>query len=270
MIYFGKLLPLNYCYLDWLVVQLRPIRKQPVLPWGLNSDYIKSEVFVDSKILVMLLQFVNYAENLDFEIDHLGDTQYRKFVFKLRDFAEFQDPTLTSYNYYQLKKMRDFFEELQTGLFLTSFSSNYYQRLTAIPKVEFDKCPEQKFWRGKICIVEELFSYNHPFCLPDFFRQKLTKDEFEVRFKVLQVFSSITIEKEFHIKEYLDNYSSVLNNQRRTNIKRSFLELIQMLEKFGLIESKYQIISDGRYYSTNELTLQNISQGFVIYEKLDF
>ena len=26
-LYFGKLLPLNFSYLDWLVIKLRPIRK---------------------------------------------------------------------------------------------------------------------------------------------------------------------------------------------------------------------------------------------------
>jgi hypothetical protein len=35
-LYFGKLLPLQHSYLDWLVIQLRPMCLQSVL----KSDYI--------------------------------------------------------------------------------------------------------------------------------------------------------------------------------------------------------------------------------------
>ena len=40
--------------------------------------------------------------------------------------------------------------------------------------------------------------YNYPFYFPNFFNTKLTKDQFEVRFKFIQVFSSINIEKVFY------------------------------------------------------------------------
>ena len=35
---------------------------------------------------------------------------------------------------------------------------------------------------------------------PDFFQQKITKDELEVRVKFIQVFSSVKIEKEFFVQ----------------------------------------------------------------------
>jgi hypothetical protein len=37
-----------------------------------------------------------------------------------------------------------------------------------------------------------------------------------------------------------------------------------------LIENNYKIISNGCYSSTKTLTTSNVSEGFVIYEKLDF
>ena len=85
-----KLLAFNYYYLDWLVIKLRPIRKQPILQYGLNFDYIKSEILMDTRTFVNLIQFLNYAQHLDFEIKYLGSTGYRKVVFKLRDFLKFQ------------------------------------------------------------------------------------------------------------------------------------------------------------------------------------
>lgn len=68
----------------------------------------------------------------------------------------------------------------------------------AIPPVKLEKCPKQKFWIKRICLGKELFYYNYPFLLPDFFKQKMKKDEFEVRFKFIQVFSSVSIEKKIY------------------------------------------------------------------------
>lgn len=63
---FGKLLPLQYSYLDWLVIKLRPQRQQLISKDTLHSDYIKSEIKTDSEKLITLLQFLNYAQSLDY------------------------------------------------------------------------------------------------------------------------------------------------------------------------------------------------------------
>lgn len=130
----------------------------------------------------------------------------------MRNFLEFQDPTVKSTNYYQLKKTKEFFQQIQTGAFITSFSDTSFQSLVLIPQVNFEKCPKQKCWIGGVYVVEELFYYNYPFSLPNFFQQKLTKYELEVRFKFYQVFNSVSIEKEFRVQEFLNSYPSVLSN----------------------------------------------------------
>ena len=119
-----------------------------------------------------------------------------------------------------------------------------------------------------IWLVEELFYYNYPFYLPNFFQQKLTKHELEVRFKLFQVFTSGSIEKEIFIQEFFKSYPSFLNNQQKTKIKKHFIELVKLLEEYDFIESKYKIISNGSFYDAQELTIRNIHEGFVIYEKL--
>jgi hypothetical protein len=72
LFYFGKLLPLHHLYLDWLVVKLRPIRKQQIPHLFLNTDYIESKIEGDRKNFVMLLQFLTYAQHLPFETEYLG------------------------------------------------------------------------------------------------------------------------------------------------------------------------------------------------------
>lgn len=171
-------------------------------------------------------------------------------------------------NYYQLKKARQFLDELQNGTFITSFSRYEFQRLVLVPKVKIIKSKKLKSWIARVWLVEELFYYRYPFLLPDFFKQKITKDQFEVRFEVIKVFSSVDIDKEFFIKKFLDSYPSVISNQRIANIKRYFIELVKVLQEYDLIESNYKIISDGYYHSVQELNIQNISEGFVLYEKI--
>ena len=267
---FGKLLPLHYSYLDWLIIRLRPIRKQQIFQSGLNSHYIETnslQLCNDRKKFVTLLQFLVYAQNLDYEIGSLGSTSYRLLTFRVQDFLKFQNTTVKSTNYYQLKKLIEFFDRLQTNSLIKSFTDTEYRSLVTIPEVNLQKS-KQNCWIAKIWIAEELFYYVHPFLLPDFFKQKTTKYEFDIRFKVLQVFSSINVMKEFFIKEFLDSYLSVLSNQQRTKIKRSFIQLIQILEKYNLIENNYKIIYNSSFYDTQKLTTCNISEGFVLYEKI--
>jgi hypothetical protein len=263
LVYFAKLLPLQHSYLDWLVVKLRPIRKQPILPSGLNSDYIQSEILADTRNFVMLIQFLNYAQKLDFEVQYIDQIPYRVVVFRLQDFLQVQKK---SNNQYQLVKVKQFFKKLQTGILMTSFSDIHFQSLVAVPLVKFNKV--QKFWVGQVWLAQELFYYKYPFYLPDLFQRKLTKDEFEVQVQVFKIFSSENIQKIFLIKEFFQNYKSRLSNQQKTKIKGYFIQSVKVFQKHHLIENNYKIISNGFFIDTDQLTISNISQGFVIYERL--
>ena len=65
---------------------------------------------------------------------------------------------------------------------------------------------------------------NYFITLPNLFQQKITKDEFEV----MKVFSSVNIEKEFLIQEFLDSYPSVRSNQGITHMKRYFIQFVKV------------------------------------------
>ena len=262
--YFGKFVPLHYSYFDWLVVKVRPSRKSSIYSDSFNSDYIKSEIQNDSRKLITFLQFLNYAHLLDSEIKNIENIPYRVVTFRLQDFLIFQNNTKN--NRYQLKKLKNFFQELQSGILLTSFSDSYFQSLAAVPFIRFEKI--QKFLVVKVWLVEELFYYSYPFCLPNLFNTKLNTDEFEVRFHFLKTFTSVNIEKVFLIQEFLTSYPSIISNQRKNNIKKYHIQLVQQLQDSNLITSNYKILYDGSFISTDKLTPSNISEGFIIYEKI--
>lgn len=197
------------------MIRLRSTRKQITFQHGLNSDYIKSEIVMDTRTFVSLIQFLNYVQHLNFEIEYLGSTGYRKVTFKLRDFLEFQDSSVKPTNRYRLGKIKDFFQQLQAGLYVNSFSDASFQSLVIVLQIQFEKCPKQKFLIAKVWLVEELFYYNYPYYLPNFFQQKLIKSELEVRFKLFQVFSSVSITKEIFVQEFFKSYPSVLNKKQK-------------------------------------------------------
>ena len=267
--YFGKLLPLQYSYLDWLIVELRPLRNQTSFQLGLSSDYIKSEININPKNLIQLIQFLNYAQNLDYTIKNWDGISYRKVTFIIRDFIKYQNPIISSTNRYQLQKTKSFLQQLQTGVLITSFTDTTFQSLIAIPRVTFERSPKQKYLIGNVWLVDDLFHYEYPFYLPNIFQRKLTKDQFRVRFKFFQVFSSISIEKEFLVGSFLDSYPVMVSNQQKKIIKQEFIELVQLVQGINLIDNHYKIISNGKYYGTDQLNVENISEGFIIYEKFN-
>jgi hypothetical protein len=239
---FGKLLPLESSYLDWLVRRLRPIRKQASFSLAFNSDYLTSETIADPETFILLLQFLIYAKTLDFEMEYLGGIRYRKVSFRLRDFVQFQNPTIQPITKYQLRKTKNLLDQLQKGCFITSFTDKWSQSLVVIPQVKFELCPREKYWIGKVFLVENLFFYEYPFLILDLFRENLGKVEFKVRVQFLQVFSSVSLEKTFLIEKFFQSYGSALLNQNKTKIKKEFIQMVGFFRKLKLIEETYEVI----------------------------
>jgi hypothetical protein len=78
----------------------------------------------------------------------------------------------------------------------------------------------------------------------------------------------VDIQKTFYLKNFFQNYASTLTNPQKTKIKKYFIQLIKMLKEYELVNYKYTIISDGKVYDTDQLTSLNISEGFIVHEKL--
>ena len=265
--YFGKVLPFQYSYTDWLVIKLRPLRKQTFSLTGLKIDYLRSGSFqnnTDSYKFCTLLQFLVYAQALNYKIDSLGITSYRLVQFRVQDFLKY---TKLSSNYYQLKKLIEFFDELQTNSLIKFFSNQKYRSLVTIPEVNLQK-GKQNSWTVEVGIADELFYYAYPFLLPNLFQIKLTKLQLEVQVHVIHTFSSFDTQKIFYVEEFLQAYPSTLNNQQITSVKRYFIQLMEIFQEHKLIEASYQVLVDDKVYHIDKLLLNSILQGFIVFEKL--
>ena len=90
----------------------------------------------------------------------------------------------------------------------------------------------------------------------------------EVPFKVIQVFSCVNITKTFWIEDFFEDYSIKFTNQQKTKMKKYFIKSVKLFQQYDLIENNYKMISNGFLFDIDLLTSKNISEGFVIYEKL--
>ena len=267
--FFGKRLPLEYSYFDWLVSFMRPIRKQKIPLVGLKTDYIQTESFSNHnsrKQFYMLLQLLIYVQELEYQKGFLGSVSYRRVTFQVKDFLKYTKNLNSSY---QRLKMIDFLNQLQKNSLIQSFSNNEYRSLVTIPQVKLKK-GKYNSWIVEIWIADELFYYAHPFMFPNLVEKKLKKYQFEILFYLVQRFSTVNIEKVFYIENFFKEYEFTITNQQKSKMKEYLISLIQMLKDNDLIESNFKIItSDNHVYSTNELNSHDISHGFIIYEKLD-
>jgi hypothetical protein len=130
--------------------------------------------------------------------------------------------------------------------------------------VQFTKC-----WLTRILLLERLFDYQYPFRHPDLFETesiKLNKDQYLVRFEFIRVFSSKNATKISYLREFFQQHS--VSNKRIRDIKRVFIELIQEFCQFRLIDSKVKLMLHSDYTYIEDLTTSNISDGFILYEKI--
>ena len=87
-----------------------------------------------------------------------------------------------------------------------------------------------------------------------------------VRFQFIRVFSSKSATKNFYLREFFQQYS--VSNKRICDIKWIFIGLTQEFYQFGLIDSKVKLMLHNDYIDIEDLTTFNISDGFILYEKI--
>jgi hypothetical protein len=275
--YFAKLLPFQYLYTDWLAEKLRPFRvnlktySQPTL----CSDYINIELETifgsfEPKKFIMFLKFLKFTTSLDYKTEIFDGDSYRIIIFRVKDFLDVSHSHYNSQNeYYKMQKTKDFLRDLQQNLLVKCFTDDYFKSLVTIPKLELYKCKKSKCWLTRISLLEQLFDYQYPFKYPDLFKTeiiKFNKDQYLVRFEFIRLFSTKSATKNFYLREFFQQHS--VSNKRIRDIKRIFIELTQEFYQFGLINSKVKLMLHNNYIDIEDLNTFNISDGFILYEKI--
>jgi len=134
--YFGKLLPFQYLYTDWLAHKLRPFRLnlKTYSQTTLCSDYINTEfetIFASfqPKKFLMFLEFLKFTKSLHYKTEIFDGDYYRIIIFRVKDFLDVSHSYYNSQNeYYKIQKTKDFLQDLQQNLFVKCFTDDYFKK----------------------------------------------------------------------------------------------------------------------------------------------
>ena len=215
-----------------------------------------------------MIQLLNYVQNLDYQIEKLGETSYRRISFKLNKFLQYKNPERTKNSRHEFNRSKIFFKNLQTNWIVedsSPFQNIGFSSLIAIPKVQVRKVSTALV--VDIWLVENLFHYQYPYELPNLFHKSLTKSKLRVNWLFFSVFTSTrSTKKLFNIPEFFDDYPAQLSNKQKLEIKEYLIGLIQTHLQEGLIESSCELLSSKESILIKELMPQDISEGFIIYE----
>lgn len=240
-------------HIDWLATRIRPYQHRHAfsLELAIHSDYLNQmdyKLMKEKQHLITLLRLLTYLNRLKYKTKSLT-SQFRRYRFPLRDFLDYNN---ANHNYYQVKKFKTFFDLVKKNFIIESFSDQDYRMLVTVPEVSVHKS-QQNILMVEIWIAEELFDYLHPFLFSDVFRQKLTKQQFQVLFEIIKTYSSINIRKEFNITQFLDNYPSVLSNQHKRQIKEYFIQYLKILYQEGKLHDKVLDLSSNKVLQIKDL-----------------
>lgn len=255
-------------HLDWIMNRIRPFQYKniPILDNAIiHSHYLNQLAFnqiKEKQHMVTFLRLLVFVRGLKYNTKQLR-SKYRQYSFPLREFLKYNNQTL---NQYQLNKLKHFFGLVRENFVIESFTDKHYRMLVSIPEVFLFKS-EQNIWNVEIWIAEELFDYLHPFLFQDFFHKKLTKDQFQVLFEVIKVYSSSDIRKEFHIQNFLDNYPSILNSKRKKKIKQYFINYLQVLKEQQKLQDRFLDLSSNKILDIYDLKTSHLN--IAVFESLN-
>ena len=226
--------------IDWLAQRLRPFQNRNSLSYSgtvINMHYINQCPIknAEKSDLVTLFQVLMYLKSLKEYETAILTSKFRRYKFPVREFIEFAQPGRPVYHYH-LNKAKDFFNYLTSNIIFEFLTDESYRMLVSIPEAYARKVQNQ--WIAEIWVADELFQYLYPFLLPDYFKKKLTTDEFLVVFEIIQIFSVDNMRKEFNIPRFFELYPSKINGTRKKKIKDSFLLYIKVLQKQGIIQDQ--------------------------------
>lgn len=175
--YLAHLLPLDYCYTDWLAIKRRSLeiikskkRFRKTNRKVLRTHYLKTDKFKkisEQRKFLMFLQFLDFAKTLEYSTEKFGiqigsPVTYRLIKFKVDDFFLFQNPSRKSINYYQVSQLKDFLnnlKEFSIASVIEFWSDDEFQILTYIPMAKVYKdSRQQNCLIAEVYLAENLFS----------------------------------------------------------------------------------------------------------------
>lgn len=216
----SALVPLELEPFHWLVVERRKIKDTPLYlnsPDSLGFDYVEMDNLIKYPESIVnfgkLLEFSKTLKHsitvLDKDDDDIA-VNYRKYKFPVTSFYRHIHSSKNKVSYYEVKKLVEFFASLQENSLVKCYSEDLYRSLVTIPFSQVKKVSNR--WQVKILICDDLYYYNLPFIIPDYFEENINKYRFDVRFALLKSFLEKGISKKFNVDDFFKSCSKLSNS----------------------------------------------------------
>jgi hypothetical protein len=256
---------LTSCYSDWLVSWLRQIALKPdsnILGITYLENY-KSLSFAKRELIYNLFRVLSFLQSYEGKREPIiinGDS-YSTISFPLTDLVDYL--AMSKKNKRHTKKVSKMLKDLlNLEPIVQTFSDIHFQALVLFPSIKV--LPKGRISIVSMTLAEQLFSYNFPCYLTNYFYQWNNKYEFHVQFEILSIMSTSSLQKEFHVQHFLKQFN--LSNQKQTQIKRLIIQSIQELVDKRIIQSFFQTTQkDGSLKVHTNLTSQVITKSKMIY-----
>ena len=214
-------------YGDWLIENFRKIGSIEMSDNCLLTTYfnkISFDTFENQEFLHKLLQLLSYIQNRESSLGWISNQSYRIISFPVSEFLEFTGKEKT--NYYQIRKLVNFLESLQSLPPIRQyFSDGGFRSALIFPYLEVRR---KKSWWVKLSISETLYLYQYPFSFPKSFLICDQKYQLRAKLFFFRSFSVRDLKKEFPMEEFFQTFS--LSNSKTRNLQIYIIELFETLE----------------------------------------
>ena len=256
-------LDLDSPYTDWLIENSRKIRSVEMSENWLLTTYVQNIHFDELKnqeFFYRLFQLLSYIKIQESSVYWISNERYRIISFRVSEFLEFIGKEKT--NYYQIRKLVDFLESLQTLPPIRQyFSDGGFRSALIFPYLEVRR---KKSWCVELAVLERLYFYQYPFSFPKNFLICNQKYQLRVQLFFLQSFSISSLKKEFQIEKFFQTFS--VSNSKTKDLRNYMIQLFASLESSKRIEPGFEVLlKTNQRKKVGKLTLKLISGAKLIF-----
>ena len=245
---------LHFSYTDWIRDFYRKLSYTREFNTGLVTDYLRQTKFDsldETKSFFRFLQFLSFLRKMEGFRQFIDDQVYYIVEFPVVDFLRFlgKNPKST----YQRNKVLTFLKSLQDlPPFIERFSEIEFRSSIMFPLLKLTK--KHGSWIIKISVGEQLYYYSYPFLFSNYFCNFQNKYDLLLKLEIIQIFSTDSLEKSFSVEDFMNRFS--ISNQKRMDIKKRMVELLNELKTSNSVEPHFKIIykDDAKKKSNEEVT----------------